>query len=571
MKKTTSLMLSLILMMFIISEKSHACTNFLITKGASKDGSTMITYSADSHVLYGELYFWPAMKYKPGTMFDVYEWDSGRFLGTIEQAPVTYSVVGNMNQYQLAISETTYGGRGELRNRDGLIDYGSLIYLTLQRAKNAREAIHTIVTLTEKYGYCSSGESFSISDPNEVWIMEMIGKGPGKKGMAFVARRIPDGYISGHANQARIQTFPLANGTTSITSAEIDKVFNPSVETVYAADVVTVARNFGWYDGTDANFSFSDVYAPVDFSAARFCDARVWSGFNKVNSTMGDYLNYAMGYDLENRMPLWIKPDNKLSLEDVMGLMRDYYQDTPMDMTNDVGAGPYANTVRWRPMSWKVDGKNYLHERAISTQQTGFSFVTQSRSWLPDPVGGIIWFGVDDTYYTVYTPMYCGMTSVPRSFAVGNGDIMTYSADAAFWVFNEVTNFVYSRASVMTPDLQAKQKELEHKYMAEIADIDARAAELFKSTAKGAAKKGTEMITAYSVTAGDNTVKEWRELYKHLFTKYMDGNIKTRRPLPADHKYIAPEVKQPGYPQDWLMRIVLDAGDKLKMPDSAGH
>ncbi|HOE25789.1 MAG TPA: C69 family dipeptidase [Bacteroidales bacterium] len=571
MKKTTSLMLSLILMMFIISEKSHACTNFLITKGASKDGSTMITYSADSHVLYGELYFWPAMKYKPGTMFDVYEWDSGRFLGTIEQAPVTYSVVGNMNQYQLAISETTYGGRGELRNRDGLIDYGSLIYLTLQRAKNAREAIHTIVTLTEKYGYCSSGESFSISDPNEVWIMEMIGKGQGKKGMAFVARLVPDGYISGHANQARIQTFPQANGTTSITSAEIDKIFNPSVETVYAADVVTVARDFGWYDGTDADFSFSDVYAPVDFGAARFCDARVWAGFNRVNSTMGEYLNYAMGYDLENRMPLWVKPDNKLSLEDVMGLMRDYYQNTPMDMTKDIGAGPYANTVRWRPMSWKVDGKEYLHERATSTQQTGFSFVTQSRSWLPDPVGGILWFGVDDTYYTVYTPMYCGITSVPHSFAVGNGDMMTYSADAAFWVFNEVTNFVYSRANVMTPDLQAKQKELEHKYMAETADIDARAAELFNSTAKGAAKKGTDMITAYSVNAGNNTVKEWRELYKFLFTKYMDGNVKTRRPVPEGYKYIAPEVKQPGYPQEWLMRIVIDAGDKLKVPESAGN
>jgi len=571
MKKTTSLMLSLILIMFIVSEKSQACTNFLVTKGATKDGSTMITYSADSHVLYGELYFWPAMKYKPGTMVDVYEWDSGKFLGTIEQAPVTFSVVGNINQYQLAIGETTYGGRGELHNPDGIIDYGSLIYLTLQRAKNAREAIHTIVTLTEKYGYCSSGESFSISDPNEVWIMEMIGKGPGKKGMAFVARRIPDGYISGHANQARIQTFPLANGTTSITSAEIDKVFNPEVETVYAADVVDVARSFGWFNGTDANFSFSDVYAPVDFSAARFCDARVWSGFNKVNSTMGEYLNYAMGYELEKRMPLWIKPDNKLSLEDVMGLMRDYYQGTPMDMTKDVGAGPYANTVRWRPMSWKVDGKSYLHERAISTQQTGFSFVTQSRSWLPDPVGGIIWFGVDDTYYTVYTPMYCGITAVPHSFAVGNGEMMTYSADAAFWVFNEVTNFVYSRASVMTPELQAKQQELERKYMSETAEIDARAAELFNSTAKGAAKKGSELITGYSVTAGDNTVKEWRELYKHLFTKYMDGNIKTRRPLPADHKYIAPEVKQPGYPQEWLMRIVLDAGDKLKMPDSAGH
>jgi len=571
MKKITSIMLGLLLIMLMITEKSYACTNFLVTKGASKDGSTMITYSADSHVLYGELYFWPAMKYKSGTMVDVYEWDTGKFLGAIEQAPVTYSVVGNINQFQLAIGETTYGGRGELHNPNGIIDYGSLIYMTLQRAKNAREAIHTIVTLTEKYGYCSSGESFSIADPNEVWIMEIIGKGPGKKGLAFVARRIPDGYISGHANQARIQTFPMANGTTSITSSEIDKVFNPEVETVYATDVVEVARGFGWFTGADADFSFSDVYAPVDFSSARFCDARVWSGFNKVNSTMGDYLNYAMGYDLENRMPLWIRPDRKLGVDDVMGLMRDYYQNTPMDMTKDLGAGPYANTVRWRPMTWQVDGKTYVHERAIATQQTGFSFVTQSRSWLPDPVGGIIWFGVDDTYYTVYTPMYCGMTSVPQSFAVGNGDIMTYSDNAAFWVFNEVTNFVYSRASVMTPDLQAKQKELEQKYMSETVEIDAKAAELFKSTAKGDAKKGSDMITAYSVNAGNNTVKEWRELYKHLFTKYMDGNVKTRRALPEGYKYITPEVKQPGYPQDWLMRIVIDAGEKLKMPDGAGH
>jgi dipeptidase len=571
MKRINAIMLTLLLSLFLLSESSMACTNFLVTKGASKDGSTMITYSADSHVLYGELYFWPAMTYKAGTMVDVYEWDTGKFLGSIEQAPVTYSVVGNINQYQVAIGETTYGGRSELHNPDGVIDYGSLIYIALQRSKNAREALYNMVMLTEKYGYCSSGESFSISDPNEVWIMDLIGKGPGKKGMAFVARRIPDGYISGHANQARITTFPVANGTTSITTAEIDKIYNPAVETFYAADVVDVARGFGWYDGTDADFSFSDVYAPVDFSAARFCEARVWSGFNKVNSTMGEYLNYAMGHDLKNRMPLWIKPDNKLSVEDVMGLMRDYYQNTPMDMTKDIGAGPYLNTVRWRPMSWKVDGQTYLHERAIATQQTGFSFVTQSRSWLPDPVGGIIWFGVDDTYYTVYTPMYCGITSVPRSFAVGNGDIMTYSADAAFWVFNEVTNFVYSRASVMTPDLQAKQKELEQKYITETAAIDAKAAELFKSTAKGSAKKGTDMITSYSVTVGDNTVKEWRELYKHLFTKYMDGNIKTRRALPEGYKYVTPEVKQPGYSQEWLMRIVLDAGDKLKMPAGEGH
>ena len=568
MKRITAMMLSLLLALMLTSEKSTACTNFLITKGATKDGSTMISYSADSHVLYGELYYWPAMKYKPGAMVDVYEWDSGKFLGTIEQAAVTYSVVGNINEHQLAIGETTYGGRGELHNPEGIIDYGSMIYMALQRSKNAREAIYNMVQMTEKYGYCSSGESFSISDPDEVWIMELIGKGPGKKGMAFVARLIPDGYISGHANQARITTFPQADGTTSITSAEIDKIFNPSVETVYAADIVDVARSFGWYDGTDADFSFSDVFAPVDFSGARFCEARVWAGFNKVNSTMGDYLDYAMGYNLSNRMPLWIKPDNKLSLEDVFGLMRDYYQDTPMDMTKDVGAGPFKCTVRWRPMEWTVDGKEYLNERATSTQQTGFSFVTQSRNWLPDPVGGIIWFGVDDTYYTVYTPMYCGMNEIPHSFAVGNGDIMTYSADAAFWVFNEVTNFVYSRASVMTPDLQARQKELEQKYITETADIDSKAAELFKSSAK----KGTELITQYSVNAGNNTVSEWRELYKYLFTKYMDGNVKTPRPVPEGYKYVTPHLEQPGYPQEWLMRIVIDAGDKLLVPEGgASH
>ncbi|MDX9903716.1 MAG: C69 family dipeptidase [Bacteroidales bacterium] len=571
MKRITAMMMSLLMLLMLTWENSRACTNFLITKGASTDGSTMITYSADSHVLYGELYFWPAMKYKPGTMVDVYEWDTGKFLGTIEQAPETWSVVGNINQHQVAIGETTYGGRSELHNPDGIIDYGSLIYIALQRSKNAREAIRNMVLLTEKYGYCSSGESFSISDPNEVWIMELIGKGPGKKGMAFVARLIPDGYISGHANQARITTFPLADGKTSITVADIDKISDPAVETVYAADMMDLAREAGWYSGTDANFSFSDVFAPVDFSGARFCEARVWAAFNRVNESMGEYVDYAMGYDLSRRMPLWIKPDRKLSVADVMGLMRDYYQNTPMDMTKDVGAGPYLSTVRWRPMTWSVDGKNYLHERATSTQQTGFSFVTQSRSWLPDPVGGIIWFGVDDTYYTVYTPMYCGMTEIPHSFAVGNGNIMTYSDDAAFWVFNEVTNFVYTRTSDMTPDLQAKQKELEQKYIAEIAEIDRQAAELFKGTSRSAAKKGTELITKYSVEVGNNTVKEWRELYKHLFTKYMDGNIKTKRELKEGYKYIAPEVKQPGYPQDWYMRVVLDAGEKLRMPDGGGH
>jgi dipeptidase len=567
MKRITALMLSLSVAAIISTETGNACTNFLITKGATKDGSTMISYSADSHVLYGELYYWPAMKYKPGTLLDVYEWDSGRFLGKIEQAPFTYSVVGNMNEHQLAIGETTYGGREELFNPDGKIDYGSMIYISLQRSKNAREAIRNMVLLTEQYGYCSEGESFSISDPNEVWIMELIGKGPGKKGMAFVARRIPDGYISGHANQARIQTFPLADGTTSITSKDIDKIFNPEVETVYAYDVVDVARGFGWFTGPDADFSFSDAYQPITFEGARFCDARVWSGFNKVNSTMGKYLNYAMGYDLSGRMPLWIKPDRKLGVEDVIGMMRDYFQNTPMDLTKDLGAGPFGCTIRLRPLSWVVDGVTYINERAISTQQTGFSFVAQSRSWLPDPVGGIFWFGVDDTYYTVYTPMYCGMTSVPQAYAVGNGDIMTYSETSGFWVFNEVSNFVYSRASVMTPDLQAKQKELEQKYMNETAEIDKQAAELFNTSPK----KAIALITDYSVNAGNSTVKEWRELYKYLFTRYMDGNIKTKNPPKEGYKFVTPGVKQPGYPKEWLMRIAVDNGDILKEPEGAGH
>jgi dipeptidase len=282
---------------------------------------------------------------------------------------------------------------------------------------------------------------------------------------------------------------------------------------------------------------------------------------------MGQYLDYAMGHNLSNRFPLWIKPDRKLDVDDVKRMMRDYYQDTPMDMTKDIGAGPYGCTVRWRPMTWSVDGVGYVHERAASTQQTGFSFVAQSRSWLPDPVGGILWFGVDDTFYTVYTPMYCGMTAVPHSFAVGNGDIMTYSATSGFWTFNEVTNFVYTRASVMTPDMQAKQKELEQKYSTEIAEVDKTAAALYKKSPK----KAIAYLTDYSVKAGDYTVSQWRELYKHLFTKYMDGNVKTRNEPKEGYKYVSPSVSQPGYPEEWYRRIVEDAGEKLKAPAGAGH
>ena len=560
MKRIVSLLLINLLVLFLPDSVTNACTNFLITRGASKDGSVMITYSADSHVLYGELYYWPARTWPAGSMVDIYEWDTGKYLGKIPQVPHTYSVVGNMNQFQLSIGETTYGGRGELVDTTGIIDYGSLIYITLQRAKNAREAIATFSQLVSEFGYYSSGESFSIADKNEAWILELIGKGPGKKGAVWVARRIPDGYISGHANHARITTFPLSDGKRSITSKEISKINNPEVETVYAYDVFEVAKSFGWYKGADKDFSFSDVYAPLDFGGARFCEARVWSGFNKVNSQMGKYLDYAMGKNLKERMPLWIRPDKKLDLKDVMSMMRDYYQNTPMDMSQDPGAGPYGSTVRWRPMTWVVDSVTYFNERAISTQQTGFSFVAQSRSWLPDPVGGILWFGVDDTYFTVYSPMYCGITRVPESYAVGNGDMMTFSDNAGFWVFNQVTNFAYTRTSVMIGDLQAKQKELEEGYITETFKIDNEASELYKNDPVAAA----EYLTDYSVNAGDKTVKEWKELYKFLFTKYMDGNVKVKQPVPKGYNRVNPKISQPGYGDAWNRFVAKTTGDRYK-------
>jgi len=559
--KKLSIIISVILVSILLPEQiANGCTNFLITKGASKDGSVMITYSADSHLLYGELYYWPAKNWSAGSMVDIYEWDTGKYLGKIPQKAHTYSVVGNMNQHQLSIGETTFTGRTELIDTTGIIDYGTLIYFTLQRAKNAREAIYTFSQMLTDHGYASTGESFSIADANEAWILELIGKGPGKKGAVWVARRIPDGYISGHANHPRIAKFPLADGIKSITSKELDKIYNPEVETVYAYDVIDIAREFGWFDGQDKDFSFSDIYAPLDFGSARFCEARIWSGFNMVNSQMGTYLDYAMGENLNNRIPLWIKPDKKIGPKEVMGMMRNYFQGTPMDMTKDIGAGPYGSTVRWRPMEWTVDGVTYFNERAISTQQTGFSFIAQSRSWLPDPVGGIFWFGVDDTYYTVYSPMYCGITRVPETFAVGNGDMMTFSDNAAFWVFNQVTNFVYTRTQPMIGELQKKQADLENGFMDEIVNIDKSAEALYNKKPSKAAK----YLTEYSVNAGNKTVMQWKELYKFLFTKYVDGNVKEKQPVPPGYKYGVPKLSQPGYSEEWYRAIVNSTGDKFK-------
>jgi dipeptidase len=564
MKKTVFL-LALGLAIALTSNKAYACSNFLITKGATVDGSSMISYSADSHTLFGELYYWPAATYPAGAMLDVYEWDTGKFLGKIKQAPQTYNVVGNMNEHQVAIGETTFGGREELVDTAAVMDYGSLIYIALQRSKTAREAIQVITSLMAEYGYASSGESFSISDPNEVWIMEIVGKGKPEttkdkkgrvtvkynKGAVWVAMRIPDGYISGHANHARITTFPL----------------NDPQNCIYAPDVISFAREKGLFTGDDKDFSFSDIYAPIDFGGARFCEARVWSGFNKVTKGMDKYLDYIKGENLKNRMPLYVKPDRKLTLQDAIGLMRDYFQGTELDMTKDAGAGPYSCIVRWRPLTWKVEGVDYFNERAISTQQTGFVFVAQSRPYVPNPLGGILWFGVDDTYSTVFTPMYTCMTKVPETYAVGNGSMMEYSDNAAFWVFNQVSNFAYTRYSDMIEDIQKKQSELENNYIAMVPAIDKVALEMYRTNPA----KAVQFLTDFSVTQGNNTVNEWKILYGFLFAKYMDGNIKEPVSIPEGYKYIAPNIKQPGYGDTFYRKLVKETGDKFKVIGPAGH
>jgi len=577
--------------MFAGWKQADACTNFLITKGASSDGSTMVSYAADSHVLYGELYHWPAQDYPEGAMLDIYEWDTGKFLCKIPQVRHTYNVIGNMNEHQLAIGETTYGGREELEDATGLMDYGNLIYVTLQRAKTAREAIYIISKFLEEHGYASSGETFSIADPNEVWIMDLIGKGTkmvtdkkgntynANKGAVWVARLIPDGYVSGHANHARITTFPL-KGKDVITSKNIDKIYDKNVTTVYAYDVISFAKEAKLYEGPDEKFSFSDVYAPADFHATRFCELRVWAMFNKVTDGMDKYWDYATGKNIQrpvpavegqplkpenfptNRMPLWVLPSKKIDVEAMFFFMRDHLEGTELDMANDIGAGPFACPYRWRPMTWILDGEEYIHERVTATQQTGFSFVTQSRSWIPNnTVGGIIWFGVDDAASSVYVPMYTCMTRTPESFAVGNGDMMTWSETAAFWTFNQLTNFAYTRYRDIHPEIAEKQAGYEAKYVKEVEKMDKEAEKLFAQDPKMA----VEFLTNYSVNTAHTLVKEWKDFYHYLFVKYLDGNIKTARPVPEGYKYYAPKVEQPRYSDEFYRVIIEKTGDKLKV------
>jgi dipeptidase len=511
-----------------------ACTNLLVTKGASKDGSTMITYTADSYNLYGELYYFPAAKYPKGAGLDVYEWDTGKFLGRIKQVSETYNVVGNMNEFQVVIGETTFGGRSELVNPKGIIDYGSLIYITLQRSKTAREAIKVMTELVEEYGYYSSGESFSIGDPNEVWILEMIGKCPGVKGANWVAIKIPDGYISGHANASRITTFPL----------------NDPANVLYSKDVISFAREKGYFDGKDSEFSFAATYDPLNFGSVRFCDARVWSMFRRCNSTMEKYIDYIRG-ESSDRMPLYIKPDKKLSLEDVMGLMRDHYEGTELDMTKGLAAGPYNMPVRWRPLTWQYEGQQYFNERPISTPQTGWSYISQSRSWLPNEVGGLLWFGVDDTKMTVYVPIYASNTKTPYNFQQGLGSLAEFTWDSAFWVFNFVANYVYPKYSLMVDDVLKVQHELEGKFLARQKEIEDKALALSKISRRDA----IEFLNNYSSEMADLTIKRWKKLGEHLIQKYIDGVVKNEFNRPVNV----------GYPDDFRRALVESEGDRIRM------
>lgn len=554
------------LLMLVSRFDADACTNVIITPGASKDGSSIVSYAADSHQLYGELYFTHAARFGAGSSLQIREWDTQRPLGAIAQVSRTYQTVGNMNQYQLIIAETTWGGRSELfPGKDAVgIDYGSLIYVTLQRAKTAREAIGIIVSLANEYGYVSEGETFSIADTKEAWVMDLVGKGPDSKGIVWVARRIPDGYICAHANQARITRFPL----------------NDKENCLYAPDVISFAREKGWFEGRDEDFSFRDAFNPLDFSGARACDARAWSAFNilgdgtftymedgrEVSRPASDWVDYAMGYDLKGEMPLFIKPSRKIGAKDVADVMRDHYEGTPMDMTTDIGAGGNALPYRWRPMNFEWEGKTYINERAIATQQTGFWFVAQSRGYLPDEVGALIWFGCDDAATSYLTPIYVNTKSVPECLRVGNGDMLHYSATSQFWMCNRVANACYKMYDQMAPVVRMAIDDFENYQMdVAVPQMDAALSDLMSA---GRVGKALKKMTDYSVNTAMTQFEKWTRLEELLLVKFIDGNVKVQN---EDGSFVHSEysegipdgISQPGYTDKWKEAVARDNGNTL--------
>lgn len=529
--------------MLLASEGAFACSNLIVGKKASVDGSVLVSYNADDYGMFGYLCHYPAGTHPKGTMRQIYDWDSGVYHGEIEEAPVTYNVIGNINEFQLSIGETTYGGREEMVDSTGILDYGSLIYVTLQRAKTAREAISVMTSLVEKYGYNSEGETFSICDPNEAWIMEMQGTGAGSKGVVWVALRIPDDAICAHANQSRIGKFNMKD----------------KKNVLYSKNVISYARKMGWFNGKDSEFSWKNTYAFPDFSGRRFCDARVWSFFNHYADGFDRYLPWALGKDKDAEdMPLWIVPNRKLSVADVENGMRDHYEGTALALdTTNIGSGIYEMPYRPTPLTFTVDGKQYFNERPISTQQTAFTFVSQLRSWLPREIGGVLWFGNDDANMVAYTPVYCGNTTQPTCYNTKGADAVTFSADNAFWLCNMVSNMVYPRYSQLFPELKAVRDSLETSYFANQTSIEKQAADLYL-TDKAAALK---LLNNYSNAKADEMLANWKRLATRIIVKYNDMAVKKEK----DGKLLQ-SVTRPGYPASFGRKLVKETGDWYAVP-----
>ena len=529
--------------MLLASSGAFACSNLIVGKKASVDGSVMVSYNADDYGMFGHLCHYPAGTHPKGTMRQIYDWDSGVYHGEIEEAPVTYNVIGNINEFQLSIGETTYGGREEMVDSTGILDYGSLIYVTLQRAKTAREAISVMTSLVEKYGYNSEGETFSICDPNEAWIMEMQGTGAGSKGVVWVAMRIPDDAICAHANQSRIGKFNMKD----------------KKNVLYSKNVISYARKMGWFNGKDSEFSWKNTYAFPDFSGRRFCDARVWSFFNHYADGFDRYLPWALGKDKDAEdMPLWIVPNRKLSVADVENGMRDHYEGTALALdTTSIGGGIYEMPYRPTPLTFTVDGKQYFNERPISTQQTAFTFVSQLRSWLPREIGGVLWFGNDDANMVAYTPVYCGNTVQPACYNTKGADAVTFSSDNAFWLCNMVSNMVYPRYTQLFPELKAVRDSLETSYFANQTSIEKQADDLYQ-TDKAAALK---LLNNYSNTKADEMLASWKRLATRIIVKYNDMAVKKEK----DGKLLQ-SVTRPGYPASFGRKLVKETGDWYAVP-----
>ena len=534
----------------LIGVKVFSCTNFIVGKKASADGSVFCTYNADDYGMFIGLAHYPAGKHTKGEMRDIIDWDTHKYHGKIPEAPETYNVIGNMNEFQVTIAETTYGGREEMVDPTGLIDYGSLIYIALQRSKNAREAIKVMTTLAQTYGFCSEGETFTICDPNEAWIMEMQGKGPGSKSVVWVAQRIPDNAICAHANQSRIGKFNM----------------NDKYNVMYAKDVIKFARAKGWFTGNDKDFSWKQVYATPNFEGRRFCDARVWAFFNRFKKGFERYLPWALGKDKDAEdMPLWVIPDKKLSIQDVQQAMRDHYEGTPLALdSTSIGGGVWQMPYRPTPLIFSCNGKKYFNERPVSTQQTAFSFVSQMRDWLPRQIGGILWFGNDDGNMVAYTPIYCGNTVQPECYNTPGADAVTFSMNNAYWVCNWVSNMVYPRYSLMFPSLKQVRDSLEQNYFANQKEIESKALELYSSDRAEALK----FLNNYSNEKAQQMLSRWKELAFYLIVKYNDMIVKpdANGQFQRTPEGLGANVSRPGFPESFRKRLVEETGSKYEYP-----